>query len=239
MKRRSVRELIDTLSGKMKAQEKEYTTYLDQSKYTIIRVDGKNFSTYTRRYEKPCDDRIKDAMIHAGTALSNYFKTLCCYIQSDEISILIDRNRLEFKGCAAKYISLASSVVTASFNRDISSVDMRHALFDARVFQFDKPMDVYWYFHWRRIDCFRNGVGNCYRELNHVRKSVTTYMAKKYLESVEGAVEKYKYTLFGTFIKCNEDVSLGRDLRIRPIPLTWLFSKYVWPLATVTYIKET
>lgn len=58
---------------------------------TIIRIDGKAFHTFTRGLEKPWDKLIVDAMTAAAKALMSQIQgAKIAYIQSDEISILIN-----------------------------------------------------------------------------------------------------------------------------------------------------
>lgn len=135
---------------------------------TIIRIDGKSFSTFTREFEKPWDLNIRDAMTEAAKAL---MKEVQCakiaYIQSDEISILInDYEKFStdswFSKDVQKIASVSASIATAAFNQEIfshslSQVKLKPALFDARCFILGRE-EVCNYFIWRQGDATKNSI---------------------------------------------------------------------------------
>jgi tRNA(His) 5'-end guanylyltransferase len=133
-----------------------------------MRLDGKAFHTYCRRFEKPFDMRLVHFMDAAAMALCTEIQgAQFAYVQSDEISILLTdfatiKTDAWFDGCIQKMVSVSASVATQAFN-DVARVymgiqDYRHAHFDSRVFTIPDPIEVANYFICRQKDCVRNSI---------------------------------------------------------------------------------
>ncbi len=168
----------DSLGDRMKEQYENRTRYsLPRRTYTIIRLDGKAFHTFTKGYNRPYDARISSWMDYAALELCK--KVQGCkfaYTQSDEISLLLtDFDGIQtdawFDGNIQKITSIAASIATAAFNRSkiITDVTMSEvyaveednlftANFDARVFTIPDPIEVANYFIWRQQDAVRNSI---------------------------------------------------------------------------------
>jgi len=165
----------DTLGDRIKGQYEDRTRYsLPRRTYTIIRLDGKAFHTYTRGLEKPFDKGLFEDMDAAIVAMIPEIQgAQFAYTQSDEISILLTdfaqpTTSAWFDGNLQKMCSVAASVITAEFNKqrwlrdallnratpDFETI----AYFDARVFTIPDPTEVMNYFIWRNQDCARNSV---------------------------------------------------------------------------------
>jgi tRNA(His) 5'-end guanylyltransferase len=151
----------DSLGDRMKRYEDVTRIKLTPRMPTIIRVDGRAFHTYTKSFNKPFDDRIEVAMNYAAEKLiSEISGAQLAYIQSDEISVLInDYVRFDtqpwFKKNIQKMVSVAASAATIGFNSQIKHT--KDAMFDARAFVL--PIEeVCNYFIWRQKDCIRNSV---------------------------------------------------------------------------------
>lgn len=151
----------------MKAQYEDRTrAMLPRRTYTIIRLDGKSFHTYTRGLEKPFDQGLIEDMDNAVIAmLPEVHGARFAYVQSDEISILLtDFESIGtcawFDGNVQKIVSVAASLMTAEFQlRRHMRVDVRGlATFDARVFTIPDRTEVYNYFVWRNKDAARNSI---------------------------------------------------------------------------------
>ena len=90
---------------------------------TIIRLDGKGFSKYTKKLNKPFDDGFSDDMDATAAFLcANIQGAKFAYTQSDEISIIItgfDTNETDawFDNNIQKMVSIAASMATAKFNQ--------------------------------------------------------------------------------------------------------------------------
>lgn len=167
----------DGLGNRMKDfYEGRYQTRLPRRTYTIIRVDGKAFHTYTRGLATPFDHGLIEDMNTAAAALCKEAQNaVCAYVQSDEISVLLaDFKKYStdawFDGNVQKIVSVSASTVAAAFNKArlerrlaaggecTNLEDMRWATFDARTFSIPDPVEVENYFIWRQQDATRNSV---------------------------------------------------------------------------------
>lgn len=152
----------DPLGDRMKAQyEHRARQYLPRRTYTIIRLDGKTFHTYTRGLDRPYDKQLMDDLAEVAVFLCREISgTRLAYAQSDEISlVLTDFERPStqawFDGNAQKMTSISASLATAKLN------DLRPgrlAFFDSRVFAIPDPVEVENYLIWRQQDATRNSV---------------------------------------------------------------------------------
>jgi tRNA(His) guanylyltransferase len=153
----------DAIGDRMKRYEAATRTCLPPRTYTIIRVDGKAFHTYTRGMEKPYSRTLMDSMDAAAKALCK--QAMGCrfaYGQSDEYSFLLtDFERYEsepwFGGGVQKIASIAASMFTAHFNQAMAPFPAL-AVFDARVFTVPSRAEVENYFIWRQQDAERNSL---------------------------------------------------------------------------------
>lgn len=179
----------DALGDRMKEFYEDRTrTKLPRRSYTIIRIDGKAFHTYTRGLERPFDMWLMEDMDATAAYLcKNIQGAKFAYVQSDEISVLItDFDDLGthawFDNNLQKMASVSASMATAEFNRlrlmrgfgnyeqtpmqgraIISQFNM--AQFDARVFQIPFAAEVENYFIWRQQDATRNSISSAAQSL--------------------------------------------------------------------------
>jgi len=181
----------DDLGKRMKEQYEQRTrTFLPRRTYTIIRLDGKAFHTFTRNMKRPYDEDFMTAMDNTARFLCKEIQGCkLAYVQSDEISLLLtDFDKITtdawFDGQVQKMVSVAASMATAMFNKemliinmaktrnvaavdntelfpaDMESVVIRNplAFFDARIFTIPDPVEVENYFVWRQKDAVRNSL---------------------------------------------------------------------------------
>jgi len=172
----------DNLGDRMKSfYEGRSQTYLLRRTPVIIRVDGKAFSNFCRRFEKPYDSFLNEC-------LNNTLKYLCGKVQcvklgqrhSDEMSLLLlDYENLTtepyFEYNVQKMCSIVASMASTEFCRQLSyqayslldhnqdegrgylKYDEDWPTFDARCFNI--PIDeVSNYFWWRLLDCKRGSI---------------------------------------------------------------------------------
>lgn len=89
----------------------------------IIRIDGKAFHTFTRRFKKPFDHVLMESMQQTMKFLcENIQGCVLGYTQSDEISLLlVDYRKLNseawFDYEVQKMCSISASIATLEFNR--------------------------------------------------------------------------------------------------------------------------
>lgn len=152
----------DQLGDRMKSfYEDRSKTYLPRRTYTIIRIDGKAFHTYTRGCIRPFDDKLIEDMNETAKYLCKNIQGIKLgFVQSDEISILLtDFDNIEtdawFNGNIQKITSISASIATAKFNELRPG---KIALFDSRVFTIPSTTEVENYFIWRQKDTIRNSV---------------------------------------------------------------------------------
>jgi tRNA(His) guanylyltransferase len=158
------------IADRMKAYEAVTRHLLPRRTYAVIRVDGRGFSAYLRRAERPFDSAFMEAMDATAAALCKEMSgAVFAYVQSDEVSVLLaDFGSVHaepwFGGIVQKMASLAASTATAEFNYRTAlaagSLDVPNyrATFDARVFTVPDPVEVANYYVWRQRDATRNSV---------------------------------------------------------------------------------
>ena len=176
-----------SLGDRMKEfYEDRFRYYVPRRTYTLIRIDGKAFHTYTKGLVSPFDDGLIADMNETTAYLcKNIQGAKFGYVQSDEISILItdfdERDtQMWFDGNLQKMASVAASMATSKFNElrvdryirekfnsGIETITplwmenlkkIRKAEFDARVFQIPQKSEVENYFIFRQQDGTRNSV---------------------------------------------------------------------------------
>ena len=84
-------EKKDSLGDRMKEYYENRTRiYLPRRTYTIIRIDGKAFHTYTRGLQRPFDEVFMGDMDNTACYLcKNIQGVKFGFVQSDEISLLL------------------------------------------------------------------------------------------------------------------------------------------------------
>lgn len=114
----------DELGDRMKSFYEDRTrTKLPRRTYTVIRIDGKAFHTYTAGLKRPFDEELISDMNETTKYLcENIQGVKMGYVQSDEISlILTDFDKLTtsawFDGNIQKMVSVAASMATSKFNQ--------------------------------------------------------------------------------------------------------------------------
>lgn len=149
--------MSDSIGDRMKDQYENRTrAYLPRRTYTIIRVDGRAFHSYTRKLERPFDLGFMNRMDQTAAKMCMEISgARLAYVQSDEISILLTdfetaQTQAWLDGNVQKMASIAASMATVYFGGD--------AQFDARVFTIPDPVEVENYFIWRQQDATRNSI---------------------------------------------------------------------------------
>lgn len=154
----------DSLGDRMKEfYENRTRNFLPRRTYTIIRVDGKAFHSYTRGLIRPFDEKLVNDMDETACYMcKNIQGAKFAFVQSDEISILLtDFEGLTtdawFDGNIQKMASISASLATAKFNELRPN---KIALFDSRVFIIPSDIEVENYFIWRQQDTTRNSISS-------------------------------------------------------------------------------
>lgn len=161
----------DALGDRMKEQYESRTRILlPRRTYTIIRLDGKAFHTYTRGMQKPFDKDFMSVMDQTAIKLCEEIQgAKFAYVQSDEISLLLtdfDSVKCDawFNGNVQKITSVSASIATAAFNNGMYLNENfmtnmnKVAYFDSRAFTIPDVVEVENYFIWRQKDAVRNSI---------------------------------------------------------------------------------
>lgn len=184
----------DELGDRMKEfYENRTRMFLPRRTFTMIRIDGKAFHTYTRGLTRPFDQGLIDDMDATTKYLCEGIQgAKFGYVQSDEISILLTDFEKQttdawFDGNIQKIVSIAASMATAKFNQlrtlryvknkfdgGTTNVTYRYmdlleevklAQFDARTYTIPAEEEVINYFIWRQQDATRNSISSAAQSL--------------------------------------------------------------------------
>jgi len=113
----------DELGDRIKEYENVSNIKLMRKSYTILRLDGKAFHSYTKGLDKPFDMGFIDDMDETAKYLcQNIQGAKFGYVQSDEITILLtDFDNINtnawFDNKVQKMCSVSASMATAKFNQ--------------------------------------------------------------------------------------------------------------------------
>ena len=111
-------------------------------------------------FERPFDVQFRDMMVRTTKALlSCGFRIVYAFTESDEISLLFDREEHLFGRKLRKLNSLLAGEASAQFSLQLGQV----ATFDCRISQLPNQERVIDYFCWRSADAARNALNaHCY-----------------------------------------------------------------------------
>lgn len=178
---------MDDLGDRIKNNYENRTRYfLPRRTYTIIRLDGKAFHTFTKQFEKPYDLKLMEIMDLTAKSLCREIQgAKFAFVQSDEINILVtDFEKLGtdawFNGNLQKIVSVSASIATCTFNKhylgwrlantkkdDNEAVLEAYAYaaecvpaahFDSRAFTITDRQEVKNVFIWRQQDATKNAI---------------------------------------------------------------------------------
>ena len=129
----------------------------------IIRLDGKGFSKFTKPFKRPFDEDFRKVMSDTATYVMNQCCGSLSYTQSDEISIIVDRPDIFFKGKKQKIVSVLAAMATSYFVIQASKIWPDHVskcipAFDCRAFNVPDKAEAVNAILWRQKDCVRNSI---------------------------------------------------------------------------------
>ncbi len=156
----------DSMGDRIKNYEDRVRYSLPRRCYTMLRLDGKAFHTYTRKLERPFDLQFREAMQATARYLcENIQGCKIGYVQSDEISlVLTDFDNIGtsawFDGNLQKIVSVSAGMASAYFNyyRHKQLGILGYEVFDSRAWTLADPWEVFNSFLWRQNDCTRNAI---------------------------------------------------------------------------------
>ena len=172
----------DSIGDRMKDwYENRTRIHLPRRTYTIIRVDGKAFHTWTKGMDRPFDKDLMSVMDQVAVAMCQEIQgAKLAYVQSDEISIVMTdfegpKTESWFDGNLQKIVSISAAIATAKFNdaaldlflnqQNKKFLKMELALFDSRAFTVSTAVEVENYLIWRQQDATRNSIQMAARAL--------------------------------------------------------------------------
>lgn len=164
---------FDDLDAKMRVFETAHDHRVLPGLWMVARLDGRNFTRLTKEvwdFARPFDVRFRDFMVETTRHLMTCgFRVVYGFTQSDEISLLLDRDEVTFGRKERKLNSILASEAGAKF----SLLAGAHATFDCRVSQLPGLEYVRDYFRWRGEDAHRNALNaHCYWKLREEGQSV-------------------------------------------------------------------
>ena len=230
----------DDLGNRMKENYEGRTKlFLPRRTYTIIRLDGKAFHTFTKGMKRPFDEDFITMMDDTTQLLCEEIQgAKLGYVQSDEISILLtDFDKITsdawFDGQVQKIVSVSAAMAAAFFNSVNVFNHSDLAFFDARVFTIPDPVEVENYFIWRQKDAVRNSIAMTaqslysHKELNGKSQSQQQEMIFQKGQNWNDLPEGFKRGR--TFVK---------EIGILNHPLAGELEIEKWKLITPDFLKE-
>ena len=159
--------MLDELGDRMKMyEEKEAGRMCIPLLPICIRIDGKNFSKWTKDLTKPFDERLSRLMIETTKYLVEETGACVGYTQSDEISLILYSDSIDsqvfFNGKIQKINSIVASMTTAYFNSNVGAfLHLRFckvAYFDCRIWNVPTLEEAANVLVWREQDATRNSI---------------------------------------------------------------------------------
>ncbi len=171
------------LGDRMKQYENIHNSKIPTEHYYIIRLDGKNFSKFTKGFKKPFDSNFVRAMNNTQIDLLNKFNANTSYSHSDEITLIFNkcdvnlRQKHMFDGRIQKIISCVASYCSVRFNYHLNNIinnsehkneypikllkiiESYEQIFDGRILSFENKNEITNHQIWRSVhDCNRNAI---------------------------------------------------------------------------------
>jgi tRNA(His) 5'-end guanylyltransferase len=192
---------FDELDLKMRVFETAHDHCVLPGIYMVARIDGRHFTRLTRdvhHFEAPYDQRFRDYMVGTVEHLMNCgFKITYGYTQSDEISMLFERDDNSFGRKLRKLNSILAGEASAKFSLLLGDI----GAFDCRISQLPNIDLVVDYFRWRHEDANRNALNaHCYWMLRKQGQNMN--QATKALEGL--SVAEKNELLFQNGINYND-----------------------------------
>ena len=159
--------MSDELGDRMKMLEKiEAGRRLMPLLPAMVRIDGKNFSKFTKGLQRPYDKRLSDLMVLVTKSLVEEYNAILGYTQSDEISLILysdnyksqipyDRKIQKMVGDIAAYASLVFNKALPTCIPEKSDAMPR---FDCRVWNVPNITEAVNTILWRELDATKNSV---------------------------------------------------------------------------------
>lgn len=147
----------DLFEQEMRKGELFHSIKVVDNEYVVIRVDGRSFSALTEKhFSKPFDIGMHNIMTDVAKTLLVEFDGIYVYTESDEISLLLDKDFNIFDREVEKLVSVSAGIASSKFS--MKSGIMGH--FDSRIWVGATPSKVVDYFRWRKSDAERCSINS-------------------------------------------------------------------------------
>lgn len=170
----------DDFEARMRLGEYYHTIKVFPWAWTVIRLDGRSFSKFTERMNKPFDVDFHDAMASVAQTVFKDFNGLYAYTESDEISILLPKNMDLFDREVEKLVSVSAALAASALTTYYKG-EYPPCAFDSRIWIGPAEQDVVDYFRWRAADANRCAL-NSYSYWTLRKKGLSASRASKELE---------------------------------------------------------
>jgi len=133
----------------------------------VIRLDGRSFSAYTKKFDRPFDEAMSTSMVETTKFLVKETNAVLGYTQSDEITLILftddPKSELFFAGKKFKIISNLAALATIKFYTELKSrkgdaTPEKLPSFDCRAFQVPNKLEAWNALLWRVQDATRNSI---------------------------------------------------------------------------------
>jgi tRNA(His) guanylyltransferase len=163
---------FDDLDSRMRVYETAHDLCVLPGLFMVARVDGRGFTRLTKellQLEAPFDATFRDHMLATTEHLMNCgFRVLFGYTQSDEISLVLDRDENSFGRKLRKLSSIFAGEASAKLSLLLGTM----AVFDCRISQLPSLATLVDYLRWRSEDAHRNALSaHCYWALRKLGRS--------------------------------------------------------------------
>ena len=204
--------------------------------YTLLMLDGKNFSKMVKNlFKKPFDPDFIEMMNETAKYLVEHLQgAKIAYTQSDEISILVTDfdtpdTDLLFGGRLCKIQSIAASLATTEFNKQLALYDLKicetadeaikaidkekFCQFDCKCWTVPDENDMFAWFLWRNLDCVKNSKN----------QTSQTYLPHKQLtgKTADEGIAMLKEQKGIDWYELPEGMKYGRIICKKEMELTW------------------
>ena len=155
----------DNFGDRMKTYERLAESQLIPNLPIVVRLDGKSFSKYTSRLERPYDLKLIELIQNTCKHLMKISHNIkVAYQQSDEITLIISNdydNPVEYSGRVQKLCSILAaecSVYFATHAYILENALHDHPVFDCRIFNVPDWVEASNAVLWREQDATKNSI---------------------------------------------------------------------------------
>lgn len=157
---------FDTLGDWCKWLEKNFSPkVMIPTLPVIIRLDGNNFSKWTKGLDKPFDENLNQLMTETTEFLVKETNAVVGYTQSDEITLILyskdKKSAIYHEGRKQKILSKLTAKCSIFFNnrrKELLPEHNKDAIFDCRIYQVPTLNDAVAQLIWRENDATKNSI---------------------------------------------------------------------------------